>query len=104
MLAHIHHRWLVNGAVGLMLLGLGAATVARNQVYGSQVGYWEDAAAKSPGKARVFNNLGYVYQQAGRYGEARSAYQRAIELDPVYWKAHINLATVPEEKGDAPIQ
>ena len=104
VVAHMKPRWLANGAVGLILLGLGAVTVQRNQVYGSQVTYWEDAAAKSPGKPRVFNNLGYVYQQAKRYGQARSAYRRAIGLDPGYWKAHINLSTVPEEKDDAPVQ
>ena len=53
--------------------------------------FWEDAALKSPGKPRVANNLGYVYQQAGRRAEAKRDYERAIELDPDYWKARINL-------------
>ena len=39
----------------------------------------------------VANNLGYAYQQAGRLAQAKLAYQQAIELDPDYWKARINL-------------
>ena len=40
---------------------------------------------------RVANNLGYAYQQAGRYAEAKLAYQQAIDTDPDYWRARINL-------------
>jgi tetratricopeptide (TPR) repeat protein len=91
LLARLQRRWLVNVAIGLLLLGLGTLTIQRNQVYESQVAFWEDAAGGSPGKPRVFNNLGYAYQQEGRYGDARHAYRRAIELDPDYWRARINL-------------
>ena len=86
-----NRRWLVGAATALLLLGLGVATLQRNRIYGSAVAFWEDAAMKSPGKPRVANNLGYAYQQAGRLAQARLAYERAIELDPDYWKARINL-------------
>ena len=102
LLARMRYRWLINGTVAFLLLGLGALTLLRNQVYESQITFWEDAAIGSPRKPRVFNNLGYVYQQEGRYGDARHAYLRAIELDPDYWKAHINLSTLPEESSGAP--
>jgi tetratricopeptide (TPR) repeat protein len=89
-----NRRWLVGAATALLLLGLGFATLQRNRIYGSAVAFWEDAAMKSPGKPRVANNLGYAYQQAGRLAEAKLAYQHAIELDPDYWKARINLDTL----------
>lgn len=89
-----NRRWLVGAVTALLLLGLGFATVQRNRIYGSAVAFWEDAAMKSPGKPRVANNLGYAYQQAGRLAEAKLAYQHAIELDPDYWKARINLDTL----------
>jgi len=88
---HAHRPRLAGAFVGLALLGLGIATVQRNEIYGSAVALWEDAAMKSPRKPRVANNLGYAYQQAGRYPEAKLAYRQAIELDPDYWKARINL-------------
>jgi hypothetical protein len=81
--------------VGLVVL-LGVMTVARNEVYGSQAAFWEDAAAKSPGKPRVHNNLGWVYQEEGRHAEARQAYLHALRIDPDYWRARINLSTLPE--------
>ena len=86
-----NRRGLAGALIGLALLGLGIATVQRNEIYASAVAFWEDAAMKSPRKPRVVNNLGYAYQQAGRYAEAKRAYRQAIELDPDYWKARINL-------------
>jgi Flp pilus assembly protein TadD len=53
---------------------------------------------KSPNKARVANNLGYVYQQAARIDEARNADVRAMGLDPSYWKARINLGVLEGER------
>ena len=73
------------------LLACAVATLQRNETYSSAVTFWEDTLAKSPRKARVANNLGYAYQQAGRYAEAKLAYQQAIDTDPDYWRARINL-------------
>ena len=83
-------RWAF-AAIGVVLLVLATATVQRNQVYASAIAFWEDTLEKSPRKARVANNLGFAYQQAGRVSEARLAYEQAIELDPDYWRARINL-------------
>ena len=49
------------------------------------------AASRKYPEWRDANNLGYAYQQAGHVAEARLVYQQAIELDPDYWKARINL-------------
>jgi tetratricopeptide (TPR) repeat protein len=94
LMQRANRRWVVGAVTALVLLGLGFATVQRNRIYGSAVAFWEDAAMKSPGKPRVANNLGYAYQRAGRLAEAKRAYQHAIELDPDYWKARINLDTL----------
>ncbi|HVY04914.1 MAG TPA: hypothetical protein VHB46_02955 [Burkholderiales bacterium] len=83
-------QWLVGVALAL-LLALGIGTFQRNETYASPIAFWEDALAKSPRKARVANNLGYAYQQAGRLAEAKLAYQQAIAADPDYWRARINL-------------
>ncbi|MDA1117778.1 MAG: tetratricopeptide repeat protein [Proteobacteria bacterium] len=72
-------------------LVLAVATVARNQDYRSEVALWSDTVRKSPGKARAFNNLGYAYQLEGRKAEARTAYERALALDPGHMQARINL-------------
>lgn len=81
-------------ALALVAAALFAVTVARNEVYRSEVALWEDTVRKSPDKARAHNNLGYAYQQAGRHAEAEQAYARAIALQPGYVKAVNNLAAV----------
>ena len=80
--------WAVVIACALLL---GAITHARNETYGSEIALWQDTARHSPDKARVFNNLGYVLQSAGRLDEARQAYQHALALQPDYLKAGNNL-------------
>jgi Flp pilus assembly protein TadD len=72
-------------------VALGGFTVSRNAVYRSQVALWEDTARKSPGKARVQNNLGYSYELAGRFKEAEAAYLKALLTDPGYSLARWNL-------------
>ncbi|MFZ5530906.1 MAG: hypothetical protein ACOY4U_07640 [Pseudomonadota bacterium] len=71
---------------------LTATTLARNTIYHSEVALWEDTVAKSPNKARVWNNLGYAYQLEGRKADAVRAYCVAIRLNPGHVKAHNNLA------------
>jgi tetratricopeptide (TPR) repeat protein len=95
-------RWAWAGT-GLVLLALAVATMQRNEVYASAITFWEDTLEKSPRKARVANNLGFAYQQAGRIAEARLAYQQAIDLDPDYWRARINLEALDlHDKSEAP--
>jgi hypothetical protein len=79
--------------VGLVVL-LGTMTVARNEVYRSEIALWEDTAAKSPHKARVYNNLGYAYYLASRHAEARGAYETALRLDPRFELAGNNLLSL----------
>jgi Flp pilus assembly protein TadD len=54
------------------------------------VALWEATARHSPGKARVWNNLGWAYEGAGRVDDARRAYDQALVLDPNEWKARTN--------------
>lgn len=67
------------------------STIGRNGLYQSELALWQDTARHSPHKARVFNNLGYALASAGRTDEARAAYRRALELDPLHLKAANNL-------------
>lgn len=78
------------GAVAAIVIILGVLTVHRNADYRTEIALWESTAVASPRKARVWNNLGYAYEQAGRRDEAIMAYDRALELDPDLWKARLN--------------
>lgn len=61
-------------------LALGIATARRCEVWTSRLAMWTDAAAKSPGKARVQLNLGYALRDAGRRPEALDRFERARAL------------------------
>jgi len=88
-------------AAGL-LLSLTSLTVLRNQVYASEISLWQDAALKSPNKARVHNNLGYAYLQAHQSDNARREFTTALELDPQLYQAHYNLLRANEETSIPP--
>jgi len=77
-------------AIVVLAILLGGRTMMRNADYQTEVALWESTARGSPGKARVWNNLGHAYEQAGRRDDAVRAYDRAIELDPDFWKARLN--------------
>jgi MYXO-CTERM domain-containing protein len=83
-------------AVAALVVALGAATAWRNRVYADPVVFWEDVVAKSPGHARAYNNLGHSLAGACRLAEAEAALSRAIELDPGYVRAGVNLRLLRE--------
>jgi len=110
LLAGLGFSWLANTwpklrlpvavAACALLIVLGLFTAERNAVYRSEIRLWEDTAAKSPGKARVFNNLGYACFLAGRNDEARKAWLETLRIDPAHELARNNL-TLLNVKGDA---
>jgi tetratricopeptide (TPR) repeat protein len=91
VLQNVKGRRAASAAAFALALLLGAATVQRNRDYRSEVALWQATAAASPDKARVWNNLGYAQALAGNRPAARSAYERALALDPAHVKARYNL-------------
>jgi len=77
-----------------ILFTLGCFTIIRNQAYRSEIALWEDTARKSPGKARVFNNLGYAYYLAGQHDKAKDAYIKALQIEPGFELARNNLSMI----------
>jgi tetratricopeptide (TPR) repeat protein len=77
--------------VGALALVLAVATWQRNADYRSEIALWQATALRSPAKSRVWNNLGFAYQQNGELEAARAAYRRALALDPTALRASINL-------------
>ena len=81
-------------AVPALLLALAGLTIARNQIYRSEVALWEDTVRSSPNKARAHNNLGYAYFLAGKLSQAEQAYLTALKLKPDYSRAEYNLSAL----------
>jgi tetratricopeptide (TPR) repeat protein len=90
-------RWQTRHAVvtlAALTLALTLTSSARNRVWADELALWKDNAAKSPGKARAWGNLGKAYQERGQFDEARAAFERALELDPKQVRALNNLALI----------
>ncbi len=93
----LHLRWPIKTAVtvGLgLVLALTLASGERNRVWADDLVLWKDNAAKSPGKARAWGNLGKTYQERGQFTEAKAAFERTLELDPKQVRAYNNLALI----------
>jgi len=75
-------------------------------------GEWEKAANLNrtilesfPADVDAYNRLGKALTELGRYGDARDAYMRAVEIDPLNLIARKNLsrlATLGKDKAAAP--
>jgi hypothetical protein len=98
----ITHRWRGAGApavvgAALIILTLSGATYARNRVWGSEIGLWEDVVKKSPRKARGYVNLGEAYMHAGLPDKAIESLMVALNLDPEY-DVYYNLGVAYHKK------
>jgi tetratricopeptide (TPR) repeat protein len=48
-------------------------------------------AAKDPGNAKIYSNLGTIYLQLKNYGDARDAFLEALRIDDTVALRHYNL-------------
>jgi tetratricopeptide (TPR) repeat protein len=74
-------------------------THARNSVWESDVGLWEDVVRKSPLKARGHYNLGKAYHEKGLVDESMEQYRTAILLRPNHVDAYNNLGLIYFKRG-----
>jgi protein O-mannosyl-transferase len=93
--------WAVAGgarraAVAALVVLLGIATARRSLVYADEVGFWQDVASKAPANPRAHANLGFALASRCRTAEAERALLRALEIDPGYVRAAVNLRLLRE--------
>jgi tetratricopeptide (TPR) repeat protein len=87
-------NWLAIGLLSIVAAGWSGWTYQRSQVWGDAVSLWRDCIAKSPLKARPYNNLGVALIDKGRLAESEPLFQKAVELQPQYGDARYNLGYV----------
>jgi tetratricopeptide (TPR) repeat protein len=78
---------------------LAAATMMRNEVWRTELDMWKDAVAKSPYKARPWENLGVCYFQEGNLDEATECLKKAIVVDPDYIRPYRQLGILRNIRG-----
>ena len=69
-------------AVALIIILFTGATFARNSVWRSEIGIWQDSVKKSPAKSRTHANLGVAYAKKELVGEALGELETAVQLAP----------------------
>jgi tetratricopeptide (TPR) repeat protein len=84
--------WVPAAAVVVITLTLSTVTWARNDVWSSAYTLWKDTAEKSPGKYRVWSNLGAAASDAGRDQEALECFQKSLQIEPRFQNGMFNLA------------
>jgi Flp pilus assembly protein TadD len=78
---------------GILLFAavLSTMTYVRNIVWKNGISLWKNSVEKSPGKSRPHNNLGFLYNRAGRHNDAERELLAAVKIDESNYKAHDNL-------------
>lgn len=103
-------RWLVAlvatlalavAAAGGYLLAQMAERTAAADPAEAAIAKWERAVNAAPDDPSALTALGYAYQEAGRYEDALSAYDRALAVDQGDLAAAYNRAVVLAELGRA---
>ncbi|HXG14736.1 MAG TPA: tetratricopeptide repeat protein, partial [Calidithermus sp.] len=59
----------------------------------------QEAVSLDDSVAAYWNALGWLYLQLGRLEEARLRFEKAVELDPNFAEAHMNLGVALAEAG-----
>ena len=92
--------WRVWGVTLLLTLLTVPLTLARNEVWQNDVTLWQDAASKSPNKARAHYNLGAALARGGALDRAEASFSRALEVNPKDDFAYAGLAYCAERGRD----
>jgi tetratricopeptide (TPR) repeat protein len=79
-----------------------AATVDRNNVYGSDAGIWFDTIQKQPRNARARNNYASDLLKSGQARAAIDHLQVAVAESPNFAEAHANLGVALATEGRVP--
>jgi tetratricopeptide (TPR) repeat protein len=74
-------RTALGAALSALLVIAAALTFRRNIVWSGAIPLWEDAVAKSPGKARAHFWLGRSYFDANRCQDAETQYEAVAKLE-----------------------
>ncbi|PNU18541.1 hypothetical protein C2E25_17090 [Geothermobacter hydrogeniphilus] len=78
----------------VLLLVLGVMSWQRNELWRDPIAFSEDNVRKSPHSEGALVALAGRYLEAGRLEEALAASQRALAINPDYFRIYINLSSI----------
>lgn len=74
--------WAAAGVALLVAVPLSVATYIRNDVWTTELKFWDDVVKKNPGKAIGYHNRGNAYAKEGKYDLALRDMDKTISLFP----------------------
>ncbi len=91
----------IAGAVFLIGAGVGGIMLARQRctVWKDSVALWSDVLQKYPRAATAYNNRGAEFLARKDYGRAYADFTAALAIDPGFFEAHFNIASLLAESG-----
>lgn len=92
--------WAAAVPAALVLALAGGKTASRNLEWRDGLSLWEAEVAKTPGDPVMNNNLAVEYNRRGRYAEARERLRVALDANPWYWRAWVNLGIAEQRTGE----
>ncbi len=87
-------------SMGLMVPVLVVLTVARTNVWSSEVTLWGEATRLSPEVAEAWYGLGDAHRFLGEQKEAVAAYEKAVSIDETHLDSWNNMGIAKAEMGD----
>ena len=86
-------------ALGFLVFCSAIFSFRRNQVWLSEISLWSDNVQKYPASFRSWNNLGTAHVKSGQASLAEEAFKRALDREPEYPPARVNLAILWKDGG-----
>ena len=81
-------------------LVLTVVTYARNTVWQTRLGLWEDVVSRAPNNPIANFNLGVAYTENRLIDESKIYYEKALMLNPDYPRAYNNLGCYYGQRGN----
>ena len=96
------HEWKAEQLSGVERLYYLAEFKATEEHWDEAIELYKEAIALEPSDSGLYNNLGAIYEEAGRSEEAKEMYRQAIVLAPEDPMPYYNLGTLHEGQGRIP--
>jgi len=93
------YKYLLFALFALMIVFFSIRTYQMNIIWKDNLSLWNDVVSKSPGKARPYDNRGYVFDKRGEFENAIADYAKAIEINPNYAIPHFGRGIVYGKLG-----
>ena len=87
-------RLLVKMGLVYLILFHAAKAMSRNRHWQSNLSLYSSAVKFAPNNGKMFSNLATVYDMKGNRSFAETLFKQAIELEPTYVTAYMNLGYI----------